>query len=244
MNTVREDHCTKREQTLYPSPNTIGGAIIQSRAPILALTTAFTGVLTACLVASRGSWMWFAASITTSAMMGIWQFHIVGNSPVLVVRGSFATLYRRGVNTGWFELRDLSIAEGYLSIGLAFFALVLASTMLGALGLSRNLETSLSLRLSHIQRLILSMSGFWFAGAAVSLAYLDLPRRKLLLRGASRRPKVIYFDSSKQRDQMLKFLRALQLEEVMLRVGLDPHVRASELCDLGSPHDHRNGSIR
>jgi hypothetical protein len=176
--------------------------------------------------------------------MGIWHICIVCKSPLLVVRRPIVTLYRRGVNAGSFVLNDLWIAEGNIPVALALFALALASTILGALGISRDLQTSLSLRLSPTQRLILSMSGAWLAGAAVSLSYVDFPRRKLLLRGASGRPEVIYFDSRKQRDQLLMSLRALQLEEVMLRVGLGPYVRVSELCDGGSPPDHRNGSIQ
>jgi hypothetical protein len=66
--------------------------------------------------------------------------------------------------------------------------------------------------------------------------YLDLPRRKALLRGGSKRPKVIYFDNRNQRDQLRISLRALQLEEVMLRVGL--------ISETDSHHNDRDGLPR
>jgi hypothetical protein len=206
----------------------IGGTMIQSRAPIIALTTAFTFALTACLLFCRGSWLFSATFLSISVMMCLWQIRNAYDAPALVVHGPIVILYRRGITAGSFALSDLSITEGFLGIVVALFALVLAGAILGALGISSDLETSLSLRLSSNQRLLLSMSGVWLTGAAVSLAYLDLPRRKLLLRGASRCPSVIYFENRNQRCQLLLFLRALKLEEVMLRVGLgsdtDPHL--------------------
>jgi hypothetical protein len=174
-------------------------------------------------------------------MMGVWQVHIVCNLPTVVVRDPVLTLYRRGVHAVSFELSDLSVAESNLSTGLALLALVLASAILTALGISRDLATSFSLHLSSTQRLILGMMGVWFAGAAFSLSYLDFPRRKLLLRGASTPPSVIYFDSRKQRHQLFTFLRALQLEEVMWRVGLGSYDPTTQLRDADSPYNRRNG---
>jgi hypothetical protein len=229
------------ERRLYPDSVIIGGTIVRPRAPIFALTTALTCVVSAYLLSARGSWMWSIAFISIGTMMGVWQVHIVCSLPILVVRGPVVALYRRGVRADSFALSDLLIAEGSLSIGIALFALVLASTVLSALGISLDLETSLSLRLSSTQRLILSMIGVWLAGAAVSLSYLDFPRRKLLLRGASRCSSVIYFDARKQRKQLLTFLRALQLEKVMLRVGLGSYVPTTELRDGDSPYDRGNG---
>jgi hypothetical protein len=86
-----------------------------------------------------------------AGLLAVWQIHIASNVPTLVVRGLIATLYQKGVAAGSFVLSDLSIVEGNLTIGFAlgfaFFALALMSTALGALGQSRDLETSLSLSL-------------------------------------------------------------------------------------------------
>jgi hypothetical protein len=176
--------------------------------------------------------------------MGGWECYSGFNSPILVIRGQMVTLYCRGANAGSYMLRDLAIPDGTLSLGLALFALVLAGTMLAALGMSRDFATLLSLRLTSTERLLLTMSGAWCIGAIVSLCYLDFPRRKLVLRGAARRPRVIYFDSRKQRDRLLIAIRDLQLEEVMLRVGLGPDVYTAELCGTDSLHDRGDGSSR
>jgi hypothetical protein len=155
-----------------------------------------------------------------SALMGLWQIRIAYDAPTVVVHGPIVILYRRGITDGSLVLNDLSITEGFLGIVVTLIALVLAASVLGALGLSRDLQTALSLRLSAAQGLFLRMSGVWLTGVGVSLSYLDLPRRKALLRGGSKRPRVIYFEDRNQRDELRVSLRALKLEEVMLRVGL------------------------
>jgi hypothetical protein len=152
--------------------------------------------------------------------MGLWQIRIAYDAPTVVVHGPIVILYRRGITSGSFVLNDLSITEGFIGIVVTLVALVLAASVLGALGLSRDLQTSLSLRLSPTQGLFLRMSGVWLTGLGVSLTYLDLPRRKALLRGGSKRPRIIYFDDRNQRDALRISLRALKLEEVMVRVGL------------------------
>jgi hypothetical protein len=176
--------------------------------------------------------------------MGILQIHVVLNSPILVIRGPLVTLYRRGTHAGSFAVSDLVIAKRNLLIAFALLAMVLTSMSLGALGLSPDLDMFLALRLSFTQRLILTVTGVWFAGAAFSLSYLDFPRRKLLVRGASKGFRIIYFSSRKQRNQLLTLLRALQLEEAMRRVGLGSHIRATELRDAVSPLDRGNGARR
>ena len=236
MKTLSEAVCISRERTPPPSTDTIDGTIIQSRAPIFALTTAFTWGLTACLLSWRGSWLCSATFMTISALMGLWQIRIAYDAPTLEVHGPNVLLYRRGITAGSFVLSDLSITEGFLGILVALFALVMAGSVLGALGLSCDLQTSLSLHLSPTQRLFLGMLGAWLVGAGVSLSYLDLPRRKALLRCGSKRPTVIYFDDKNQRDQLRISLRALKLEEVMLRVGL--------VGETGSHHDDGDGTPR
>jgi hypothetical protein len=177
-----------------------------------------------------------------TVLLGAWQIHIASNAPTLVVRGLIATVYRKGVAAGSFVLSDLSIVEDNLTVGFALFALALISTALGALGQSRDLEMSLSLSLSPTQRLLLWMSGLWFAGVAISISYLDFPRRKLLFRVASIRPRAIYIDSRRQRDELLLFLRTRQLEEVMLRVGLGRYIGTPGHRDKDSPHEYGNGA--
>jgi hypothetical protein len=168
--------------------------------------------------------------------MGLGQIRIAYNAPTLEVHGPIVILYRRGMTDGSFVLGDLSITEGSLGIAVTLFVLVLAGSALGALGLSCDLQTSLPLHLSPTQRLFLGMSGVWLAGAGVSLSYLDLPRRKALLRGGSKRPRVIYFEDRNQRDQLRISLQALKLDEVMLRVGL--------ARETDSHHDDGDGPAR
>jgi len=220
MKTLSEAVCMSRERALQPPPDTLDGTVIQCRVPSFALTTAFTCALTACLLSWRGSWLCSAAFMSISALMGLWQIRIAYDAPAVVVHGPIVILSRRGITAGSFLLSDLSITEGSLGIVVALFALALAGSVLGALGLSCDLQTSLLLHLSPMKRLFLGMSGVWLAGAGVSLSYLDLPRRKALLRGGSKRSRVIYFDNRNQRDQLCISLRVLKLEEVMLRVGL------------------------
>jgi hypothetical protein len=236
MKTLSEPVCMSRERTPQPPTDTIDGTVIQCRAPIFALTTAFTCALTACLLSWRGSWPGSATFMSITALMGLWQIRIAYNAPTLVVHGPIVILYRRGITDGSLVLSDLSITEGPLGIVVALFVLALAGSLLGALGLSCDLQTSLPLHLSPTQRLFLGMSGVWLAGAGVSLSYLDLPRRKALLRGGLKRPRVIYFDNRNQRDQLRISLRALKLEEVMLRVGL--------VSETDSHHDDGDGPAR
>jgi hypothetical protein len=230
---------TKPER--YPESTLVGGNIIYPRVPIFALTTAFTCIVTACLLCLRGSWMWSAAFIALSILLVIWQIHAVCTSPLLVVCGPVVTLYRSGAAAGSFMLSDMLIAEGNLWVGLALFAMILASAFFCALGISRSMEMSLSLFLSSIQRFVLNVTGVWFGGGAVSLSHLDFPRRKLLLRSASIRSRVFYFDNRKQRDQLLKLLRARELEEVMLRVGLGSYIPTTKPNDADMLYDRRNG---
>jgi hypothetical protein len=158
--------------------------------------------------------------MSISALMSLWQIRIAYDAPTVVVHSPIVILYRRGITAGSFVLSDLSITEGSLGKVVTLIALALAASVVGALGLSRDLQTSLSLHLSPAQGLFLRMSGVWLTGVGVSLSHLDLPRRKALLRGGSKRPRVIYFDDRNQRDELRISLRALKLEEVMLKVGL------------------------
>jgi hypothetical protein len=236
MKTLSEAVCMSRERTPQPPTDTINGTVIQCRAPIFALTTAFTCALTACLLSWRGSWLCSATFMSVTALMGLWQIRIAYDAPTLVVHGPIVILYRRGITDGSAVLGDLSITEGSLGIVVALFVVALAGSVLGALGLSCDLQTSLPLHLSHTQRLFLGMSGVWLGGVGVSLSYLDLPRRKALLRARSKRPRAIYFDNRNQRNQLRFSLRALKLEEVMLRVGL---VRQTD-----SHHHDKDGTPR
>src|SRR5260370_24957229 len=107
-----------------------------------------------------------------TVLLGVWQIHIVSDTPILVIRDLIATLYRKGVDAGSCALSDLPIVAGNLTAGFALFATTLIGTALGAVGLFRDLETAMPLSLSP-QRLILRMSGLWFAGTAISICYLE-----------------------------------------------------------------------
>jgi hypothetical protein len=89
------------------------------------------------------------------------------------------------------------------------------------------------------------MLGIWFSGTAISMAYLDFPRRKLLLRTPSNRsPQVIFFASRRQRNQLLFLLEALKLEAVMQKVGLGDDRSVTEDCRTDLPDSYRNGWTR
>jgi hypothetical protein len=206
----------------HPSLHTAGGMLIHSRVPIFALTTALSCGLTTGLLLFQRAWLWGAALTAIGAGLGFWQTRIDFYSPVLIVDGESATLDQEGDDECVFELSDLKVAQGNLAIGLVIFATALLGIALGTFGLNPGLEAAMSLSLSPSERLLLIVAGVWLSATAVSIAYLDLPRRKLHLRVASRRSRKIYIDSRRQREELLLLLRTRQLEDVMLRVGLDP----------------------
>jgi hypothetical protein len=236
--------CARIASSLAPSPlsPTDGETIIRSRAPILALTTALSCALTACLLLFHGAWLWGAALAAISAGMGFWHTQIVFYSPILIVRDSIVTLYQEGEDVSIFMLSDLTVVQGNLTTGIVSLASALTGMALGAIGLSHDLEAALSLSLSPTQRLFLIMSGLWFFGNAISIAYLDFPRRRLLLRVASKPRRTIYIESRRQREELLLFLRTRQLEVVMLRVGLDPFAVVPGPRDKDSAPHHGNGA--
>jgi hypothetical protein len=190
---------------LDPPLPAAGGMLIHSRAPIFALTTALSCILTAGLLLFQCSWLWSTALAAISAWMGALQARIVLYSSILVVRAPIATLHQEGEDESIFMLSDLTVVQGNLAPGIVSLATALIGMALGAIVLSPDLEASMSLSLSPTQRLLLIMSGLWFSGTAVSIAHLDFPRRKLLLRVASGRPRAIYIDSRKQREELLLF---------------------------------------
>jgi hypothetical protein len=175
--------------------------------------------------------------------MGIWQTGIVFHSSILMIRGRIATLYREGVDASTFTLSDLALVEGDRTTGIAFLATALIGRAQGAIGLSPDLDASMSLSPSPVQ-LLLNGSGLWFSVTAISIAYLDSPRRKQLLGIASDRPQVSFIASRRQRRQLLPLLQALRLEEVMQRVGLGAYVGATEHYGTNLPHDHGNGATQ
>src|SRR5580704_14726700 len=142
MKTLSEAVCISRDRTPHASTDTVDGTVIQSRAPTFALTTALTCALTACLLSWRGSWLCSATFMSISALMGLWQIRIAYDAPTLVVQGPIVILYQRGITDSSLVLSDLSITEGSLGIVVALFVLALAGSVLGALGLSCDLQTS------------------------------------------------------------------------------------------------------
>ncbi|MBB5060864.1 hypothetical protein HDF16_005600 [Granulicella aggregans] len=208
--------------------------LIHSRAPILALTTALTCGLTAGLLLLQRAWLSGAASTVIGAGIGIWQARITFYLPLLVVDEEKATLYQEGEDEIVFELCDLTVVQGDSAIGLAVFVTALLGLALGAYGLIFNVDAPIALSQLPTERVLLIGLGVWLCATAGSIAYLDLPRRKLHLRVASGRSRKIYIDNRRQREELLLFLKARRLEDVMLRVGLDPlagvrkrHSRAS-----------------
>jgi hypothetical protein len=108
-----------------------------------------------------------------------------------------------------------------------------------------DLDASMSLSLYPTRRLLLIMLAIWLSGTAISMAYLDFPRRKLLLRTSSnRRPQVIFIASRRQRNQLLLLLKALKLEAVMQKVGLGDDRSVTENYRADLPDSYRNGWTR
>ena len=176
--------------------------------------------------------------------MGIWQTRIVFNSPILMIRGMMATLYREKEDASIFMLGDLTIVEGNLTTGLATLAVALIGVAVGAIALSPDLDASMSLSLYPTHRLPLIMLAIWFAGTAVSMAYLDFPRRKLLLGTRSDCPQVIFIASRRQRHQLLIVLKALRPEAMMQKSGRGDDHGVTENYRTDLPDSHRNGWTR
>jgi len=223
-----------------PPLHTAGGMLIHSRAPIFAVTTALSCDLTAGLLLFQHVWLWGAAFTAIGLGLAFWQTRIDFYSSVLIVDGEHATLYQEGDDESVFELSDLTVAQRNLAIGLVVFATALLGIALGVLPLVSDLEASISLGLSPTEHLLLIDSGVWLCATAVSIAYLDFPRRKLHLRDA-RRSRNIYIDNRRQREELLLNLRARQLEEVMVKVGLDPLAGVLRHHGRASASDRENG---
>jgi hypothetical protein len=177
--------------------------------------------------------------------MGIWQTRIVFNSPILMIRGLLVTLYREGEDASIFMLGDLTVVEGNLTTGLAVLTVALIGVALGAIVLFPDLDASMSLSLYPTHRLLLIMLAIWFSGTAIAMAYLDFPRRKLLLRTPSdRRTQVIFIASRRQRHQLLIVLKALRPEAMMQKVGRGDDHSVTENYRTDLPDSHRNGWTR
>jgi hypothetical protein len=176
--------------------------------------------------------------------MGIWQTRIIFNSPILIIRGLMATLYREKEDASIFMLGDLTIVEGNLTTGLATLAVALIGVAVGAIALSPDLDASMSLSLYPTHRPLLIMLAIWFAGTAVSMAYLDFPRRKLLLGARSGCPQVIFIASRRQRYQLLIVLKALRPEAMMQKSGRGDDHGVNENYRTDLPDSHRSGWTR
>jgi hypothetical protein len=221
-----------------------GRTIIHSRCPVFALTTALSCLLTAWLLLLQGSWRWSGALTAIGIWMGIWQTRIVFNSPILVIRGLMATLYREKEDASIFMLGDLTIVEGNLTTCLAILAVALLGVAVGAIALSPDLDASMSLSLYPTHRLLLIMLAIWFAGTAISMAYLDFPRRKLLLGTRSDCSQVIFIASRRQRHQLLILLNALRPEAMMQKSLRGDDHSVTENYRTGLPDSNRNGWTR
>jgi hypothetical protein len=245
MKISTENTRTEVTRTVSQLVDMTGRTIIYSRCPAFALTTGLSCLLTAWLLLLQGSWRCSGALIAISTWMGIWQTRIVFNSPILMIRGLLVTLYREGEDASIFMLGDLKVVEGNLTTGLAVLAVALIGVALGTIVLFPDFDASMSLSLYPTQRLLFIMLGIWFSGTAISMAYLDFPRRKLLLRTPSNRsPQVIFFASRRQRNQLLFLLEALKLEAVMQKVGLGDDRSVTEDCRTDLPDSYRNGWTR
>lgn len=110
--------------------------------------------------------------------------------------------------------------RGNFTTGVAFFVAALLGMALLVVGSSAEFEKALLQSLSSTQRLLMVMSGLWFAGTALSIAHLDFPRRKLILVVSSGHPEVMFIANRSQRHQLACLMQALKLEEVMQKVGL------------------------
>ncbi len=194
--------------------------IIKSRSPGFALTTAWSCGLTAVAFLFQGAWEWCVGLMVFSVSMWVWHVRIVLYSPLLTVDHAIATRYREAEDKAVHLLRDLRIVRGNFTTGLAFFVAALIGMALLVVGSSAEFEKALLQSLSSTQRLLMVMSGLWFAGTALSIAHLDFPRRKLILGVSSGHPEVMFIANRSQRRQLACLMQALKLEEVMQKVGL------------------------
>jgi hypothetical protein len=221
-----------------------GRTIIHSRCPVFALTTCLSCLLTAWLLLLQGSWRWCGALIAISTWMGIWQTRIVFNSPILMIRGVLVTLYREGEDASIFMLGDLTVVEGNLTTGFAVLAVALIGVALGTIVLFPDLDASMSLSLYPTRRLLLIMLAIWLSGRAISMAYLDFPRRKLLLGTRSDSSHVIFIASRRQRHQLLIVLKALRPEAMTQKSGRGDDHGVTENYRTDLPDSYRNGWTR
>jgi hypothetical protein len=220
-----------------------GRTIIHSRYPVFALTTAVSCAVAGGILLCQGSWRWCGALTAISVCMAVWQMRIAFHSPILMISGSIATLSCEGEDASIYMLSDLAVVQGNVPTCLAFLTAASIGIPMVAIGLFANLESSLSLSLSSTQRILVSMSGLWFSGTAISIAYLDFPRRKLFLGTSSPRRRIIFLASRVQRRQLDVLLHALTLEAVMQRVGLGSYIGRSGRRDVDSTDTRENGLI-
>jgi hypothetical protein len=218
------DKRTGVDQSSLPASITDGGTVVKSRAPVFPMMTAVTTFTMSCAAVAQGAWNCVAACLLLSLILSIWQIQIFRALPTLVFRETAAvSLYRRGIPYAHFLAGDLEVPEGRSCLGVVLLALLCMSSVLITLGNTPDLQgVFLPAPLSSVQRLGLTAVGVWFSLMAYSLIYLDFPRRKLLLRGPSAPLWTVYFADRKQRCRLLRYLRAVQLEKVSTRVGLEP----------------------
>lgn len=96
-------------QDPYHLSHTLGWEIIQSRAPIFAITTALGCVLAACILASRGLLEWVGALLAVAGLPGIWQRHVAWRALILVIQGQTVTHCREGEDARSYKPSGLSI---------------------------------------------------------------------------------------------------------------------------------------
>lgn len=219
MDGTRLNNRNRPSETLRKPAVMSNRMIIKSRSPGFALTTALSCGLTAVALLIQGAWEWYSLAVF-SVLMWVWHVRGVFNSPLLTVDQTTVSRYREAEDEAVFRLSDLKIVRGNFTTGLAFFVAAFAGMAFLIIGSSAECEKALSQSLSPTQRLLMVMSGVWFAGTALSIAHLDFPRRKLILGVSSEHPEVMFIANRSQRHQLDGLVQAFKLEEVKQRVGL------------------------
>lgn len=232
---MEAEELIREKPSLMLFPADVRSAVVRTRAPQFALATALTTGVYAWLASLGGSWVWSAVLFLVTGILVWWQVTIIRNVPVLAFYKTFVTVSRYKSADAQFDVNALKVAEGNFRFGVLFLFLACVSILLIMSGItSSGLQpVSLSALLHSPQRLLLSVAGLWIAAMTCAWGHPDFPRRKLQIKSSPSLTHTFYFADRNQRSQLLKYLRAIHLEQVQVQVGLDPTTGADEFRQRG-----------
>ena len=172
-----------------------------------------------------------------------WQVRLFMNPLVLVLTNSKVRIGSKDGPLRSCRISDVRIPKDGLQLGLVIFILGMAAACLFAFGFCESLRESWSFGLSREAFYSMQFAGVVLLSAAISLLWIDVPRRKLLFPDEGGRLRAIYLNSRRQRDQIIRSRAAQTLNEAMYRVGLEPRPMAESKSqertaptEAGQPH--------